>query len=318
MRCGGVDACRFLSAGGSWRMDGMLSWGTAANIALQSFSPALDMPFKVITFGGEELFFMVFLPLIYWSVDRSTGGRLLVFFLLSAWVNSALKSLAADLRPYQYDNRVKAVQRVSGWGFPSGHTQLSATVWGYLAVTFRRRWLSAVAVVVMVLVPLSRLYLGVHDLPDLVGGYAIGFVLLFAFIKLENRCVSWCKNNHLIALLGIAVSAAATLLAVSPGEAAGCIAAASMLMGYAVGVVLERRYVGFSSDGTILKRVLRYVLGIIVIIGLWEGLTLAFRGFEPLPEFRFVRYALIGLWGSLGAPWVFVSLKLADQSRMSN
>jgi hypothetical protein len=38
---------------------------------------------------------------------------------------------------------------------------------------------------------------------------------------------------------------------------------------------------------------------------------------QPVALFRFIRYALIGLWGSLGAPWVFVKLRLADQEKMS-
>ena len=299
-------------------MDGILSWGTAVNIWLQNFSPALDTPFKAITFCGEELFFMVFLPLIYWSINRSAGVRLLVLFLFSAWVNSAVKVLATDLRPYRYDSRVKALQQAAGWGFPSGHTQLSITVWGYLVAAFRKKWIWVLAVFMTVLVPLSRLYLGVHDLPDLMGGYAIGFILLIVFIKLEHRCVSWFENKNIAILLGIAVITPAILLAVSPGEAEGCIVAASMLMGYSVGVVLERKYLGFSSDGTTLKKILRYVLGLVVIIGLWEGLKVAFQSLEPSIVFRFIRYALTGVWGSFGAPWIFVSLRLADRTEINN
>lgn len=299
-------------------MDGILSWGTAANIWLQNFSPALDTPFKLITFFGEELFFMAFLPLVYWSINRATGVRLLVLFLFSAWVNSAVKILATDLRPYQYDSRVKALQQVPSWGFPSGHTQLSVTVWGYLAAAFRKKKLLVFAVVMMVLVPLSRLYLGVHDLPDLIGGYAIGFILLITFIKLENRCISWFESKNLVTLLVIAVIAPAILLAVSPGQNEGCITAASTLMGYAVGFVFERKYLGFSSDGTALKKILRYILGLVVIIGLWAGLKAAFQGLEPVLVFRVVRYGLIGVWVSLGAPWIFVRLRLADQSKSNN
>jgi len=295
-------------------MDGILMWGASVNIWLQNFSPALDILFKIITFCGEELFFMVFLPLIYWSINRTAGVRLLLLFLFSAWVNSAVKVLAVDLRPYQYDVRVKALQHVSSWGFPSGHTQLSVTVWGYLAAAFRKKSVFIFAVAMMVLVPLSRLYLGVHDVPDLIGGYAIGFILLFAFVRLENACASWIDGKGLVVLLGMAIVVSAVLLAVSPGQDEGCITAASTLMGFAVGLVLERKYLGFSSEGTMLKKIMRYVLGLAVIIGLWAGLKWAFQGIEPALLFRFVRYAMIGVWVSLGAPWIFVRLNLADQS----
>jgi membrane-associated phospholipid phosphatase len=294
-------------------MDEILSWGTAVNIWLQNLSPALDTPFKIITFFGEELFFMVLLPFVYWSINRAAGARLLLLFLFSAWVNAAVKVLAVDSRPYQYDSRVKALQQESSWGFPSAHTQISVTVWGYMAAAFRKKWLFVLAVAIMVLVPLSRLYLGVHDLPDLIGGYAIGFILLIVFIQLENRCASWLENKNMVSLLGIAVIAPAVLLVVSPGQDEGCVTAASTLMGYAVGFVIERKYLSFSSDGPVLKKILRYALGLIVIIGLWAGLKAAFQGLEPLLVFRFIRYALIGVWVSLGAPWLFVRLRLADR-----
>jgi len=42
---------------------------------------------------------------------------------------------------------------------------------------------------------------------------------------------------------------------------------------------------------------------------------LVFSGLEPAAGFRFIRYALVGLWGGVGAPWVFVRLKLADKEK---
>jgi hypothetical protein len=102
------------------------------------------------------------------------------------------------------------------------------------------------------------------------------------------------------------------MIAVSPGLDPDCITAASTLMGMSLGFVLERKFIGFSSDGTVRVRILRYILGLAVIIGLWIGLKIAFKGLEPALMFRFIRYLLIGLWGSFAAPWVFVRLKLAD------
>jgi membrane-associated phospholipid phosphatase len=296
-------------------MNELLSFGVSINIWLQQFSPGLDTPFKAITFCGEELFFLIFLPLIYWSINRAAGARLLVIFLFSAWINSFAKVIANDQRPYQYDNRVKALQQVESGGFPSGHTQGSVVVWGYLAAAMRKQWLWIFAVIMMILVPLSRLYLGVHDLPDLIGGYIIGFILLMLFIWLEPVAVRWLEGKSLAVLLAISIIIPGIMIAVSPEFDEGCITAASTLMGMLTGFVLERKYIVFSSDGTILRRILRYVLGLVVIIGLWIGLKIAFKGLEPALMFRFTRYLLIGLWGSFAAPWVFVKLKLADEEQ---
>ena len=296
-------------------MNELLSFGVSINLWLQQFSPALDIPFKAITFCGEELFFLIFLPLIYWSINRAAGARLLVLFLFSAWVNSFAKVIASDQRPYEYDSRVKALQQLESGGFPSGHTQGSVVVWGYLAAAMKKKWLWVFAVIMMILVPLSRLYLGVHDLPDLIGGYIIGFMLLVLFIWLEPVAVKWLKEKSLAVLLAISIIIPGIMIAVSPGHDEGCITAASTLMGMSAGFVLERKYIGFTSKGTIIRRILRYILGLVVIIGLWIGLKIAFKGLEPALMFRFIRYLLIGLWGSFAAPWVFVKFKLADEEQ---
>ena len=77
--------------------------------------------------------------------------------------------------------------------------------------------------------------------------------------------------------------------------------------------------VRFSSQGRWWKKAIRYLAGVVVLFGLWAGLKLAFSGMEPAGLLRFVRYALVGLWGGVGAPWVFVRLRLADsEKRISN
>jgi len=87
---------------------------------------------------------------------------------------------------------------------------------------------------------------------------------------------------------------------------------ASVLMGVCAGFALERRFVRFSCGGVWWKRAIRYLLGVFVLFGLWGGLKLAFGGMEPAGLLRFIRYVLVGLWGGVGAPWVFVRLRLAE------
>jgi len=82
-------------------------------------------------------------------------------------------------------------------------------------------------------------------------------------------------------------------------------------MGMGVGFVLERRWVRFDSGGPAWKRVVRFLLGVVVLVALWLGLRIAFSGLEPALLFRFARYGLVGLWGGLGAPWAFRRLGLA-------
>lgn len=83
------------------------------------------------------------------------------------------------------------------------------------------------------------------------------------------------------------------------------------MLGMGVGLALERRYVRFGTEGGIWQRVARFLLGILVALGLRFGLKVVFEGAEPEGVFRVLRYAIIGLWVTLGAPWAFVKLRLA-------
>jgi len=164
----------------------------------------------------------------------------------------------------------------------------------------------------MVLIPLSRLYLGVHFPHDLVGGYLIGLLLLLAYLWLEPGLEEWLETRGLGWQLGLALGAP-LLLVLLLSTKAGIVESAT-LMGMSAGFVLERRWVCFDFRGPWWKKGLRLLVGLVVLVGLWLGLRIAFAGLAPEVPLRFVRYALVGLWGSLGAPWVFVKLGLAGQA----
>jgi len=101
-------------------------------------------------------------------------------------------------RPFQYDSRVKALVHAGGGGLPSGHTQSAVAVWGYLASQVRSRKLWILAGFLMIGIPVSRLYLGVHFPTDLLGGYILGALLLILFLKLWPVCgVLWVHPGYL-------------------------------------------------------------------------------------------------------------------------
>ncbi len=298
-------------------MESILHWGVEVVLWLQQFSPRLDLPFVVLTSFGGEPFFLLFIPLLYWCIDRRTGARLSILFLLSAYVNAAAKVLASQPRPFDFDPQVRKLVEAGGGGFPSGHTQNSVVFWGYLASQYRRPWLWIVAVVLMVLVPLSRMYLGVHFPTDLLGGYLLGAFLLVLYLRLEPVVERWLTGKGLGWHMGLAVVVPVLLALFYPGGEKHGISACGTLMGMAVGFVLERRWVDFDSAGIASKRILRFALGEAVLFGLWLGLKPLFSGYEPEAFYRFLRYSLVGLWGGLGAPWVFVRLGLAQRARLS-
>jgi len=277
---------------------------------LQRFSPALDLPFRMITTLGEEGFFLLFLPAIYWCIDRRLGVRLCVLFLFSAYLNDLVKVLAHQPRPFQYDPRVRKLSFATGYGLPSGHTQHAVIIWGYLSARFRKPWLLVLSGLLLLLIPLSRLYLGVHFPTDLLGGYILGALLLMLFIRLEGPTVAWLERQGLVWQTGAALGLPMALILFYPAGYPEGITVGATLLGMGIGFILERRYIGFEYGSSWGNAFLRYLLGIAVLLLLWMGLKTAFEGLGAEALFRFIRYSLVGFWFAFGAPWLFMKWRL--------
>jgi len=101
-------------------MESILNWGIDVVLWFQQFSPALDLPFKVLTSLGDKEFYLILMPLVYWCVSRRTGARLFLLLLISACLNEAAKLLADQPRPFNYDPRVKKIVHEDSGGLPSG------------------------------------------------------------------------------------------------------------------------------------------------------------------------------------------------------
>ena len=294
-------------------MESVLNWGIEVVLWFQQFSPALDLPFKVLTSLGDKEFYLLLVPLVYWCINRRAGARLFMLLLFSACLNEGAKLLADQPRPFNYDPRViKFVHEDSG-GLPSGHTQSAVVVWGYLAYCFKKKPLWLLAGFLILAIPLSRIYLGAHFPSDLLGGYVLGALVLFLFLRLDSVLESWFTQKGILSQLCVSMGLPVLLILFVPSGNEGLLTALGALMGVATGVVLERRWVRFSSEGRWWQQMIRYLVGIVILVGVWLGLRFAFAQLEPADLCRVIRYALVGLWGGLGAPWLFVQLKLAGK-----
>jgi len=299
-------------------MESVLNWGIEVVLWFQQFSPALDLPFEILTSLGDKEFYLLLMPLVYWCINRREGARLFMLLLFSAWLNEGAKLLADQPRPFNYDPRViKLVHEDSG-GLPSGHTQSAVVVWGYLAWRFKKQPLWLLAGFLILSIPLSRIYLGAHFPIDLLGGYALGALVLFLFLRLDPVLETWFTKKKIFYQLGVSMGLPVLLILLVPSGNDGLLTALGGLMGVATGVVLERRWVGFCSEGRLWQRVIRYFVGIVILVGLWLGMRVAFLQLEPADLYRVIRYALVGMWGGLGAPWLFVHLKLAGREAVEN
>ncbi len=285
-------------------------WELELIYAVQSFRlPALDIFFKSITALGNEDFYFILLPLVLWCVDFAIGARIAAVFLLSTYANVGLKDLFGHPRPFVDDPSVKLYE-VEGYGLPSGHAQLSVVIWGSLAHAFKRAWLWVVASLLAALIGFSRIYLGVHFPSDVLVGWLIGALLLAAYVALHRPIEAWLAERRLSDQLAMVAALALTLLLLHATENVASLT--GVLLGAGAGIALLRKYVGYRAGGSLWKRGLRYLLGSAALLALrfgLEALCPETRGALQL-TLRFLRYAILGVWIGLGAPWLFNKLHL--------
>ena len=292
-------------------METLYTWGLELIHRVQVWrSPALDLAFRSITFLGNEGFYLLILPLLYWCIEARLGFRLSLLFFVSGYLNLALKELLAQPRPADLEQGINLIKE-TGYGLPSGHAQSAVVLWGFLAYAGKKRWLWAPAAALMVLIGFSRVYLGVHFPTDVLGGWLIGAVLLGAAVLILHFTAGRRARLPRWAWLIVASLLAAGGIAVLPSKDTVSMIAA--FWGFVAGYLLLSGTAAADTAGSILQRLLRFPAGLVVLLGLYLGLKalLPAEGQPLYLLFRFVRYALIGFWAGYGAPWLFRLLGLA-------
>ena len=195
---------------------------------------------------------------------------------------------------------------------------------------------------VIVLIGVSRIFLAAHFPTDVLGGWLIGGVLLWAFLRWEQPVLDWFKRRPLggrigltfaasllligLPVLGLAISPAAVppewiRLAsaafpsdppIDPRSMSGIVGVAGACFGLAAGVVLLFHQTPFEARTDGWKRIARFALGVVGVLMVWLGLRMVFPRDDSLVSqvLRYLRYALAGFWITYGAPWLFIRFRL--------
>lgn len=162
---------------------GILYFGEEHIIELTyGLSDNYKLLFLAITFLGSA-WILAFLLIILIIKERyDIGLRLVIAGVGSYFVSGIAKELVSRPRPSVFITEV--LQReflVWGYGFPSAHTALATALAIIIGAYLPRKYLFLVPLWI-ILVGLSRLYLGVHAPLDIFGGFGIGLVVALCVI----------------------------------------------------------------------------------------------------------------------------------------
>ncbi len=265
-------------------------------------NPVLDTLANICSLLGESGFIIAVVVAVLWCVNKKKGFAICSTLLTSLVTMNVLKAIVRAPRPFQVLPEVqgKRLSTATGYSFPSGHTTTAAAFYSSSAVAARKRPLSIVCAIAIVLVGVSRMYLGVHWPIDVVGGLILGMTISLATFSLfENLFDNTRASLIYSVIVGTAGTVAATTITIILALGKGDPVALTDLMktlalaggGY-LGFALERRFVNYSVDGTKGQKLIRYLIGIIVLLLIMGSKSI-------LPGhifFGFIRYLLCGFW----------------------
>jgi membrane-associated phospholipid phosphatase len=308
--------------------------------AFQACGDWLTPIMKFFTWLGYPQAYMLIIAVIYWSIDRKLGLRLGLYLPLLASLNSLLKQAFHAPRPYWLNPDINTPMVSNGFGMPSGHAQ-GATVWLYAACFVKKRVFWLVVIFLVFMIGISRVYLGVHFASQVVAGWLTGIALLVIAVRLEHSVLSWFLKKKLrsqlllligctllILLLGAVIGwlwrnwemplewiqnserklgdhGESILTSVGMGSVAGN---AGGFLGVSLGALLYHRKGWFSAGGKLWKRMLRSLVGLLILLGLF----LLLMGISPeessrlwYPVWRFGGFFLLAISTLYGIPRMF-------------
>ncbi len=274
--------------------------------ALQQWRIApVEIIFRFFTFLGDDEFFMIFFSVMLWCVNKTIGFWGAFVLLTSATYSNLIKDISMLERP-----PLEGVSHPEGsYAFPSGHTLTAVTVWGYLAVRVKNKFFWIWVFAAVILIGFSRMVLGYHYLGDVLGGLAFGIPFLLFFLWASSKFAEkgWIGKFATPVLLVLSLVVPIILAAVLPGSDPPKIL--GYLAGASFGYIVEKERIRSVVRGAFPAQILKVLLGLAVLFGIIIGLG----GLLPsaVTPLGFIRYALGGVWVTLGAPALFVYLRLS-------
>ncbi len=268
-------------------------------------TPLLDMLFKVLTNVLSQPVYIFLASLIFWCLNKKTGIRAMYVVLFSAYMALLAKNLFGMPRPPDYLHKVTE----NDFGFPSGHAQVSSGFWGYLGLQSKRTRIIIVGAVAVILVSLSRLYLGVHYLGDVIGGTIFGLTVAFISYREEPRILKIFnkQSSNSKYLIALSLPIILVLITTFQGSLLKEQTELGLLMAsIGAGYLLEEEIIRFPDVKNKKQNVKRAVIGILILGSIYlvsEILSITF------PVFGYIKYAALGFSSVFFVPWVFMKLE---------
>lgn len=274
-----------------------------------SQSAFFDFFFNLVSFLGEEYVYIVLIAIVYYAIDKKFGEYLSFSLFFTGITNGLLKNIIKAPRPFEkYPDRVTNLrpETSTGSSFPSGHTQMFTTFWSSVYIYLKKNWLLIIAIVFSIFMAISRMYLGVHFLEDVVVSILLGIIISVISFKLMQT--SYLHKFY----LGLVIITL-PLIFIFPSE--DIFKSYGILAGFVLAMYVEKKYINFKMESGIIKKSIRVLLGVGIMMVVRVGLSYLFDMFADegtliMNVLDSIRYFALSFVGLGLVPKLFKPLKI--------
>ena len=284
--------------------------------------PALNVFFSGITYCGDEIAFMLVAFALFWCVNKRTGYYAFLVGLFGTVGNQWLKIACRIPRPWVLDPNFTIVESAraaaTGYSFPSGHTQNAVGTFGAMALRTEQKWVRGVCIALIVLVPFSRMYLGVHTPLDVGVAFLMAAALLALFYPVFRSEQAMAKGMPWLLSAAVLLAVAFTFymggLRVDAASLDGSNFAhaqenAYKLLGAVIALLpvyfLEKRYVKFETGVVWYAQIAKLVLGLGLAMAVKSVLKAPLNALLPGGAGDAIRYFVLVLFAGCIWPMTF-------------
>ena len=251
-------------------------------------NPILDAVMLILTEFGNEVLFIAVGMIMFWCIDKKQGYFILLTGFFGVYINQFLKITCRIPRPWIKDPDFTIVEAAkgaaSGYSFPSGHTQTAVGCYAGLAVCRKELWIRISGIVMAILIPITRMYLGVHTPLDVGVSILIALALIGILWPLFHKFGT--RGTLMYPLLGVLSAVAIAhllylLLYSFPANIdvenyTGAVENAYKFLGCALGLwviyPLDRYLIRFETrTATWWAQIIKLAVGFLLLLTIMEG-----------------------------------------------
>ena len=269
-------------------------WEVEFVIMFQNLGDWLEPIMVAASRLGFPLIYLV-MVILYWCIDSRLGRRFSIFLLFTGALGAVLQAAFGVPRPFWVDSRIRQIgSNSTSFGMPSGHA-LSSFAWLFLAHAVKKWWMWVLMSIIVLLIGMSRIFLGVHFLSQVLVGWLLSLICFVMFIKFEEAVTQWMDFRTSRAQLLLVTAAMFAFISAgwatvgmidnnmipelwisnvtpylgegetfNPSSFARILGDAGAFFGCVYGILLIAQHGGFDASGSLQARLGRLGLGIVL------------------------------------------------------